>query len=122
MNNYIEVTIGGKARGLKFNNLSVEVYAKKINFESVGATAIYATFYAGLCGNCYVKRVEEDFTFEEVCDWVDELHSKDAAMIKKVCDLFEQTQVYKEWLKNFQDKIRAILDPTDKKKVRAKRR
>lgn len=116
--NYIEVTLGGKIRGLKFNTFALEAHVKKVNFDAVGASAIYGTFYAGLCGNCYVKDLEPDFTFEQVCDWVDELHTKDVETIKKVCDMFVATQIYKTWLEGFQEKIRATLRPEDKKKVK----
>lgn len=119
--NYIEVTLGGKVRGLKFNTFALEAYADKVNFQAVGATAIYGAFYAGLCGNCYVKDVDPDFTFEQVCDWVDEVYATDKKTIEKVCNLFADTQVYKSWLQDFQEKVRTILDkPADKKKARVK--
>lgn len=117
---YIQIELGGKPRGLKFNQLSLEVYTKNINFEAVQTSSIYATFYAGLIGNTYAKREEADFTFEDVCTWVDDLYEKGRTEeIKKVCDMWGETHVYREWLKQFQDKVRATLEP-DKKETKKK--
>ena len=114
---YIQIEIGGKLRGLKFNQLSLEEYTKNVGTGT--ATAIYATFYAGLVGNCYVKQEEPDFTFEDVTNWVDEIYEKGRkADIEKVCKLWTDTYVYREWLKEFKEKLRAILDGEGKKKVK----
>lgn len=117
MSNYIQIDIGGKLRGLKFNQLSLEVYTKNVNYEQPNASAIYATFYAGLIGNCYVKKEEPDFTFEQVTDWVDEVGKND---IEKVCNLWAETNIYKEWLKEFNERIDEALgnDKKPKKKVK----
>lgn len=117
--NYIQIEIGGKPRGLKFNQLSLETYAKNVGTNV--STAIYATFYAGLVGNCYVKQEEVDFTLEDVTDWVDELYEQGRKKeIEKVCELWAGTYIYREWLKEFQDKLRAILEPEKKSKKKVK--
>lgn len=119
--NYIQINIGGKDRGLKFNQLSLETYTKCVDFERANSSTIYATFYAGLTGNCYVKREEPDFTFEDVTDWVDELYSEGRKKeIEKVCEVWAETNVYKEWLKEFQDKVATILQPEKKTKKKVK--
>ena len=119
MSNYIQVEIGGRLRGLKFNQLSLEEYTKHVRIGT--ASAIYATFFAGLMGNCYVKNEEPDFTFEEVCDWVDELYAKQIPnIIENVCDVWAETFVYKEWLKGFQEKLRSILTPDEEPKPKKK--
>jgi hypothetical protein len=116
---YIQIEIGGKQRGLKFNQLSLETYTKNVGNEV--STAIYATFYAGLIGNCYAKQEEPDFTFEDVTDWVDKLYEEGRKEeIKKVCDLWADTYIYREWIKEFQEKVRAILEPEKKSKKKAK--
>jgi hypothetical protein len=120
MNNYIQIEIGGKLRGLKFNQLALEVYNKNIDFERPMASAIYATFYAGLLGNCYVKREEPDFTFEQVTDWVDEIFSEKKDEIEKVCKVWEDTNVYKDWLKEWQDTLSVLLEPDKKVKKKMK--
>ncbi len=53
-------------RGLKFNQISLEVFTKNINAEALESSAVYATFYAGLIGNTVAKREEQDFSFEDV--------------------------------------------------------
>ena len=116
--NYIQIEIGGKLRGLKFNQLSLEVYTKHVGTGM--SSAIYATFYAGLVGNCYVKQEEPDFTFEDVTDWVDHLYEKDKTEIEKVCAMWADTYVYREWIKEFKERVRAILEPEKKSKKKVK--
>lgn len=112
--NYVQIEIGGRLRGLKFNQLSLEEYTKHVRQGT--ASAIYATFFAGLMGNCYVKNEEPDFTFETVTDWVDEIYAKGGQKdIEKVCDIWAETFVYQEWLKGFQERVRAILTPDEPK-------
>lgn len=121
MSNYIQIEIGGKLRGLKFNQLSLEAYTKSVNYEQANSSSIYATFYAGLVGNCYVKREEPDFTFEDVTDWVDALYAEGKKEeIEKVCNVWAETNVYKEWLKEFQERIASILEPEKKSKKKVK--
>jgi len=89
---YCKINIGGKERGLKFNQMAVMMYAGKVDNENLIATAGYALIYAGLKANAYVKGEEVDFTFENVCDWVDEL---DAEALQLVTETFKETQSYK---------------------------
>lgn len=117
---YIHINIGGKERGLKFNQLSLEVYSKYIDYENV-TTTIYAAFYAGLRGNCYVKKEEPDFTFEDVTNWVDAIFEEGRKdEIKKVCDMWSETYVYREWIKEYEKKLHAILEPEKKTKKKVK--
>ena len=112
--NYIQIEIGGKLRGLKFNQLSLEEYTKHVGTGT--SSAIYATFYAGLVGNCYVKQEEPDFTFEEVTDWVDKIYEEGKKTeIEKVCNIWADTYIYREWIKEFKERVRAILEPEEKK-------
>jgi cytochrome c1 len=117
---YINVNIGGKERGLKFNQMSLEVFTKNLDENAIKSTSIYATFYAGLVGNCYAKREEPDFTFEQVVDWVDELYETDQSTITKVCDAWEETNVFRTWLAEFQDRINTILGKEKKSKKKVK--
>lgn len=113
---YVEIKdFGGKDRGLKFNQVSLEIFSKSLKVDTPAASAIYATFYAGLMGFCYVKQEEPDFTFEQVTDWVDDLYEKDRKKeIEKVCDAWAATAHYRNWLSEFQNKIRAVLNPDEK--------
>jgi hypothetical protein len=66
-----------------------------LDFDNLAATYGYALVYAGLKANCFVKREESDFTFEQVCDWVDAMSLEE---LTKVRDCFEETQAFKSML------------------------
>ena len=51
---YIQINIGGKLRGLKFNQYAVIVMAQKSDLENYEATAGYAMVYAGLKAKSYM--------------------------------------------------------------------
>jgi hypothetical protein len=89
---YIQLTIGGKPRGLKFNQMAVLTMSQYIDYDNLAATFGYALIYSGLKANCYVKREEPDFDFEKVCEWVEEMSYDD---LMKVKDVFESTQTFK---------------------------
>ncbi len=89
---YCKILIGGKERGLKFNQMATIIIAQKADIENYAATAGYAIVYAGLKANCYVKSEECDFTFEQVCDWVEDLSPETMLMI---VETWQSTQSYK---------------------------
>ena len=93
---YIQIEIGGKLRGLKFNQCAVVTMAQYADLDNYAATAHYAMVYAGLKANCFVKREEADFTFEQVCDWV-ELIPIDVLI--QVHNVYAETQAYKDLIK-----------------------
>jgi len=105
---YIKIEIGGKERGLKFNQLAVIILAQKVDAENYAGTANYAMVYAGLSANCYVKGEERDFTFEEVCDWVDLLTQDD---INKIDACLSGTIAYKKLI----DENKKVKEPGKKK-------
>jgi len=92
---YIKIELGGKERGLKFNQLALEIIRTKSNPDS-DIQNVYALFYGGLRGNSFVKEEHPDYTFEDVCDWVDEIYIKPnaAEIIKEVSTVFTGTQMY----------------------------
>lgn len=122
MSNYIQVkNFGGADRGLKFNNGAMDVYFQRINYVEVGASAIYAAFYAGLIGNDIAKGVQSDYTPEQVSEWVDELYEQNREQeIEAVCNMLAETNVYKKRLEDLKEKIRALQEvetpDEDKKK------
>ena len=111
---YIQINLGGKERGLKFNQMSVITMTKYLDFENIPATYGYAIVYAGLVANCYVKREEPDFTFEQICDLVDEMSLDD---ITKVRDCFEATQVFKSLLPKEEEVMTKKKPKSSKEKV-----
>lgn len=106
---YIQIEIGGKLRGLKFNQGALIIFQGRIDKENYEATTGYALIYAGLKLNAYVKgeefldyteeeingkpvKVGTPITFEKVCDWVDELNEQ---TVLSVINCFKETQAYK---------------------------
>jgi len=92
---YIKIELGGKERGLKFNQLAKEILQLKGN-QLYHTKNVYALFFAGLMGCSEVKEEEPDYTYEDVCGWVDELYNlkgKEAAdeLVQKVSDIFLST-------------------------------
>ena len=116
--NYIQIDIGGKLRGWKANQMTLELWSKKTSAESSNSTSTYAAVYAGLMANCYVKSEEPDFTFEDVCDWTDKLGVTE---LEKIKTAFEESESYIATL----ERMNAVLKTTNKeagnkKKVRMK--
>ena len=107
---YIKITIGGKERGLKFNQLAIELMSQ-YNDSNTTTGFVYALFYAGLRGNSYVKREEPDYTFENVCDWVDVLENKEK-VINDVSAVLTETEVWKTLVKKGDE-----INEEEKKKV-----
>lgn len=106
---YIQIEIGGKQRGVKFNQYAVILMAKFMDYEQYEASSAYAMIYGGLMACAYVKKQElindadveldgtqikagEKVSFEQVCSWVDQL---DKETIDKVANVFMETQEYK---------------------------
>ncbi len=115
---YIQIEIGGKLRGLKFLELAVRKYSEIVmqdvangldNPNDIAANGLYAMFWGGLVCNAYVKREAIDFTFEDVCEWVEALN---VDVIKQVSDVFVECNKFKELLAN----IKATNETAQKKK------
>ena len=88
---YVQIDIGGKLRGLKFNKMAQLTLQDKIQVGNL-MSGIYALIYAGLTADDYVKGIEPDYTFENVCDWCDTLKDED---LLKIQDAYQQTEAYK---------------------------
>lgn len=89
---YIQIEIGGKKQGLKFNQGALLIFQSKIDKDNISATTGYALIWAGLKSNAYVKGEEFTESFETVCDWVDALSE---GTIEEVIKCFQETQAYK---------------------------
>lgn len=110
---YIQITLGGEKKGLKFNQLALEVIAGLTDFTSNTST-VYATIYGGLRGNSYVKQQEVDYTFEQVCDWVDEANEDE---LKAACDMLAETTVWKKALEKAAQTLSAEAAKKKKKSI-----
>lgn len=131
---YIQIELGGKLRGLKFNMFALEEYTKRIgialnyaikanknkDIEDVSlsqATLVYACVYSGLIGNYYAKEIDQDFTFEDVTDWVDAASNTD---LEAACNCLSETERYKEKLQAIKSVVEAVEGKVDKKKATKK--
>lgn len=125
MANYVQIELGGVNRGWKVNQMTIELWSKMINEDAFTSSSNYAAVYAGLVANCTVKRVEEDFTFEQVCDWVDELNLTEAgkATMVLIKTAFEESQYYITLLEGLELELNTLKKATEevpKKKVKKK--
>jgi len=77
MSNYIQIEIGGKQRGFKFNQMADTEYRVKVGDQTNPIAHTYSMVWAGLISNCFTKGVEVDFTFEDVCDWCESVNDTD---------------------------------------------
>ena len=59
-----------------------------------------------------MKREEVDYTFEQVCEWVDEL---DMALILEIRDIFEATQSFKNLVPSEEPMTKKKQKSSDKK-------
>lgn len=125
MSNYIQIELGGKLRGLKFNQGTLIEFNTIVELNNLDATSGYALIWSALKSNAFVKReqltykvhreidgkmtwIDEPVTFEVVCDWVDEL---DVEVIKSVLSAFEESKVYQKLLKvdNSEEKKNTVM-------------
>lgn len=90
---YVQIEIGGKLRGLKFNQLAIELMAE-YNDNQTATSVLYSMVYAGLRGNDYVKRVDPEYSFEDVCDWVDGMDDKQQKL-DKIAAALNESQIWK---------------------------
>lgn len=116
----MQIKIGGKLRGLKFNQTTFELFALNATFEDssiTNSTMMYATFYGALVSNVYAKRQEQDFTFENVVDWVDELDNVggNEQIFQDVNDKLAELKGYKKWMDKTKEAIEAKQPKEEKK-------
>ena len=89
---YIQVEMGGKLKGMKFNKYAEDILRKKVQPDNL-LSGIYSLVYSGLVANCFVKQIAQDFTFEEVCDWVDQLSDE---VLLQIHTAFRESDSYKK--------------------------
>lgn len=113
--NYIQVELGGKMRGLKFN-LGTLKHIGEITGEDPFAFSVnikeYAQFmkdlgiiiYAGLLSNAQSKKIEPDFNFEEANRWALELENIQDALtiVSGYHSAFQVTPISREGDKDTQ--------------------
>ena len=101
---YIQVLLGGKDRGLKFNQGALIKVRELIDPNNTAGTSLYAVVYAGLLMNAYAKREEfvetidgkqVPISYETVIDWVDELTPEKGV---EILNTFYQIQAFQKLL------------------------
>ena len=100
MNGYTQLNLLGRNRGLKFGALAAEQIMVKLAKLQQDTGGIYTSsmiteiIYWGLVNNCYAKREDPDFTFEEVMDWVDGnwINPEMAETLTAVVKCFEESK------------------------------
>ncbi len=100
----------GKDRGWKVNMMTVELWSKQLDDAAFQSSSLYGAVYAGLIANCKVKQEEPDFTFEQVCELVDEMNLTEAGrlVLDEIRVKFEESQYYITLVKKLQDKVDEI--------------
>jgi hypothetical protein len=94
MTGYIQLELGGKKRGVKFGNYALIEYSKLNNtgvveFNEQNPIKLCADLvYCGLKNNCFIKKEVEDFTYEDVISWVDDMP---IAQITDITKVFEES-------------------------------
>lgn len=105
----------GKDRGWKVNQKTIEIWSNKVDDKAFASTSNYGAIYGGLVANCYVKEEEPDFTFEQVCDYVDELNTTPAglALLEQVKEKFEASQYYIKILEKMEGMLKSMKEQSD---------
>lgn len=94
MTGYIQLELGGKKRGVKFGNYALIEYSKLNNtgvveFNEQNPIKLCADLvYCGLKNNCFIKKELEDFTYEDVIGWVDDMP---ISRITEITQAFEES-------------------------------
>lgn len=94
--NYIKINLGGKDRGLKFNNYGIEKLSEKMSGNSAIAFT-YAMIWGGLIGNSFAKEEDVDYSFSDVIDWIDAIPKDEkVTIIESVTKVLTESQNYKD--------------------------
>ncbi len=78
----MQIEIGGKVRGVKFNQFAFQEYSLNyVRYDKIAERYpelffVYTVIYAGLAGFCIQKTDDVDFTFTDIVEWVDELYEQ----------------------------------------------
>jgi hypothetical protein len=113
--------VGGKDRTFRCNQGAMDVYFQRINYNEVGASAIYATFYAGLIGDAIYRGEQVDFTYGDVVDWVEGIYEDGRKEdIEKVCNVFAEANAYKTRLAELVNRIKDVDEVKKKKPLKVK--
>jgi hypothetical protein len=107
----MKIKLNNKEYGIKFNQLAIE---KLYEFNDGETTSgfMYAMVYGGMLGYSRLKREDVEYTWELVCDWVDDMDDKNE-QIQAVTVMLNETKVWNDLIKQGQE----IQEEEKKKKV-----
>ena len=117
---YTQATILGKVRGLKFGSLAAENITMELVALGAATGGNYSTammsviIYWGLYNNAWGKREEIDFTFEQVCDWVDDNAGNDALVevFADIAKCYESSTSTQQTIERLEQKLDEIKKKT----------
>ncbi len=118
MTGYIQLELGGRKRGVKFGNYALMEYSRLNNtgvveFDEQNPIKLCADLlYCGLKNNCFVKKEEEDFTYEDVVMWVDDMPMD---KISEITMVFEESVKASQAVANIQDAMAGSSTSNSKK-------
>ena len=107
----MKIKLNGQEYGIKFNQLAIE----KLHEYNDGETTsgfMYAMVYGGMIGYSRLKREDANYTWENVCEWVDDMENKNE-QIQAVTLLLNETKVWNDLIKQGQE----IKENEEKKKA-----
>ena len=124
MTGYIQLELGGKKRGVKFGNYALMEYSKLNNtgvveFNEQNPIKLCADLvYCGLKNNCFIKKEIEDFTYEDVVIWIDEMPM---TQITDIINTFERSVQQSQMANQVIEATSSPQNSTEPKKSAGKR-
>lgn len=114
MMNKITVTVGGKERVFRYDMYALELFVSDLRFKGQFAY-VAKLIYAGLSSACYAQEKENDFTFEDVLDMVDELSLTDEGKekLKLINECLANAQAFKSLLQASENAEKKTLIGTE---------
>lgn len=117
---YTQANVLGKVRGLKFGSLAAENITMELVALGASTGGNYSTsmmtviIYWGLYNNCWVKKEDMDFTFEQVSDWIDENANNPEVedVFVEVVKCYEQSSSTKQTIEKLEAKLEEIKKKT----------
>ena len=93
--NKLVIELGGKERTLKFNNIFAREFEKKKLEYNDDVTNLSVVLYAGIKAYAVVSETKMDATFEECCDWAEDILINDMPKMQQILDAFQESTFYK---------------------------
>lgn len=108
MDGQTTITVNGKAVGLRFNYQAV-IEMGAVKGTSTLVKNVISIIWGGITGYAFMKQQDPAVSFEEVCEWYEDINLKgdDDEQLKAVLQAFESSKVFNEKLKPEIEKVQA---------------